>query len=63
MAIMKLRRRIFEAKKTKKYRVLRMLKRLMLSSSLNILYSIRKFTYGSGRKIPRIYGFTIKRPN
>lgn len=60
--VIKLRRRIFDAKKFGKFRNLRSLQRLMLDSSANILYCIRKISYNPGSKTPGIDGETINGP-
>lgn len=60
--VKKLRRRIFDAKRENNVKKLRNVQRLMLSSSSNILYSIRKISYNSGRNTPGIDGVTLKSP-
>lgn len=60
--VVKLRRRIFDAKKLNKFRSLRSLQRLMLDSSANILYCIRKISYNPGSHTPGIDGETLDDP-
>lgn len=57
-----LRRRIFDAKRKNDNKNLRSLQRLMLKSTSNILYCIRKVSYSSGRKTPGIDGQTLDSP-
>lgn len=61
--VVKLRRRIFDARRAGKLRNLRSLQRLMLDSSANILYCIRKMSYNPGSKTPGIDGETINGPS
>lgn len=63
IVVVKLRRRIFDAKRAGKFRNLRSLQRLMLDSSANILYCIRKISYNPGSKTPGIDGETINGPS
>lgn len=58
--VTKLRRRIFDAKKSNKNKILCNLQRMMLNSTANILYSIRKISCDSGKRIPGIDGETLK---
>lgn len=60
--VKKLRRRIFDAKRRNDYKKLRNLQKLMLSSTSNILFSIRKVSYNSGRKTAGIDGQTLDSP-
>jgi RNA-directed DNA polymerase len=61
-SVTKLRRRIFDAKRCKDFRRLVRLQALMLYSTANILYSIRKVSYNSGRVTPGIDGETLSSP-
>lgn len=61
-SITNLRRRIFDAKREKRYKALRSLQKLMLNSKANILYSIRKISYNSGKDTPGIDKQTVKSP-
>lgn len=61
-SVKKLRRRIFDARKNEDYRKLRSLQLLMLNSTSNILFSIRKICFNSGRKTPGIDGETLDSP-
>lgn len=54
--VAKLRARIFACKKKGDFKKLRKLQKLMLQSTSNLLSSIRKVTYSSGRKTPGIDG-------
>jgi RNA-directed DNA polymerase len=57
-----LRARIFACKRNGKLRQLRNLQRLMLSSSANLLLSIRKVGQSKGRKTAGMDGVTLLRP-
>jgi RNA-directed DNA polymerase len=59
-SVKKLRRRIFDARKYENYRKLRSLQLLMLNSTANILFSIRKTCFNSGREISGIDGETLE---
>jgi RNA-directed DNA polymerase len=61
-SVIKLRRRIFDAKRDN-LNSLRSLQKLMLISSANILYSIRKISYNSGSTTPGIDGIILKNPS
>lgn len=61
--VKKLRRRIFDAKRNNNLRKLRSLQLLMLNSSANILFAIRKISYNSGSSSPGIDGLTLKSPD
>lgn len=50
--VVRFRRRIFRAARNGKWKKLRSLQRLFVSSDSNLLYSIRHVTYGSGRHTP-----------
>lgn len=54
LTVKKLRRRIFDAKRKNNRKVLCSLQRMMLKSTSNILYCIRKISYNSGSKTPGI---------
>lgn len=60
--VKKYRYRIFRAAKAKDYSKLRSLQKLFMKSSSNILYSIRRVTYGTGHKTPGVDGFIAITP-
>nr|YP_009145390.1 hypothetical protein [Cryptoglena skujai]AKL39015.1 hypothetical protein [Cryptoglena skujai] len=57
-----LRRRIFDAKQKGNYKNLVNVQKLMLNSKANILYSIRKISYNSGKRTPGIDRETLESP-
>jgi RNA-directed DNA polymerase len=59
-SVKKLRRRIFDARKNENYRNLCSLQLLMLNSTANILFSIRKISFNSDKNIPGIDGEILK---
>ncbi len=60
--VIRLRRRIFRTARQGNRKRLRDLQRLLLSSDSNLLYSIRRVTYGSGSETPGIDGITYRTP-
>lgn len=58
--VTKLRRRIFDAKKSNRNKGLSNLQKMMLNSTANILYSIRKISYNSSKMTQGIDGETLK---
>lgn len=60
--VKKLRRRIFDAKRNNNNKLVASLQKLMLNSTSNILFSIRKVSYDSGRKTAGIDKQTLDSP-
>lgn len=61
-SVKRLRRRIFQARKEANFRKLRSLQKLMLKSSSNILFSIRKIASNQGKNSFGVDGFLINSP-